>query len=82
LTDEPWEVRQALLLERTWYPGGPGRPPCDMRRIVNGILDVNKTGCQWRLVPKAYGHWNTIHGYWKRWRRDDVWACVMETLRQ
>jgi putative transposase len=53
-----------------------------VRRLVNGLLDVNKTGCQWRLVPKEFGHWSTIYGYFKRWRRDGVWARVMETLRQ
>jgi putative transposase len=82
LTNEQWEMLQSMLPERTWRPGGPGRPPCDRRRIVNGILYVNKTGCQWRLVPKEFGHWNTIYGYFKRWRRDGVWARVMETLRQ
>jgi putative transposase len=82
LTDERWEWLQPLLPERTWRPGGPGRPPCDMRRIVNGILYVNKTGCQWRLVPKDFGHWSTIYGYFKRWRCEGVWARVMETLRQ
>jgi putative transposase len=82
LTDELWELLQALLPKRTWRPGGPGRPPCNVRRIVNGILYVNKTGCQWRLVPKEFGHWSTIYGYFKRWRRDGVWARVMETLRQ
>jgi putative transposase len=82
LTDERWELLQPLLPERTWRPGGPGRPPCDMRRIVNGILYVNKTGCQWRLVPKDFGHWSTIYGYFKRWRCEGVWARVMETLRQ
>jgi putative transposase len=82
VTDEQWELLQSLLPEPTWCPGGPGRPPCDVRRIVNGILYVNKTGCQWRLVPKEFGHWNTIYGYFKRWRRDGVWARVMETLRQ
>jgi putative transposase len=34
------------------------------------------------LVPKACGHWSTIYGYFKRWRRDGVWSRVMETLRQ
>ena len=82
LSDEPWELLQPMLPERTWRPGGPGRPPCDVRRMLNGILDLNKTGCQWRLVPKACGHWSTIYGYFNRWRRDGVWARVMETLRQ
>ena len=81
LTDDQWELLQPLLPERTWQPGGPGRPPCDVRRIVNGILYVNKTGCQWRLVPREFGHWSTIYGYFKRWRQDGVWAHVMETLR-
>jgi len=48
----------------------------------NGILYLNKTGCQWRMLPQEFGHWSTIYGYCKRWRRDDVWARLMETLRQ
>ena len=60
LSDEPWELLQSLLPGRTWRPGGPGRPPCHVRRMLNGILYVNKTGCQWRLVPKEFGHWSTI----------------------
>src|SRR4030095_9251887 len=82
LTDERWELLQSLLRERKWRPGGPGRPPCDLRRIVNGILYVNKASCQWRLVPRDFGHWSTIYGYCKRWRCEGVWARVMETLRQ
>ena len=82
VTDERWELLQPVLLERTWRSGGPGRPPCDVRRMLNGILYLNKTGCPWRLVPKDFGHWSTIDGDFKRWRRDGVWARVMETLRQ
>jgi putative transposase len=82
LTDEQWELFQSLRPERQWSPGGPGRPPCDVRRIVNGILSLNKTGCPWRLVPQEFGHWSTIYGSFKRWRRDGVWARLMETLRQ
>jgi putative transposase len=82
LTDGQWELLQPVLPERTWRSGGPGRPPCDMRRMLNGILYLNKTGCQWRLVPKEFGHWSTIYSYFKRWRRDGVWARVMEVLRQ
>jgi transposase len=82
VTDDQWELLHPLLPERTWRPGGPGRPPCDMRRLLNGILYLDKTGCQWRLVPKEFGHWSTIYSYFKRWRRDGVWAHVMAVLRQ
>ena len=82
LTDDQWELLHPLLPERTWRPGGPGRPPCDVRRMLNGIWYLNKTGCPWRLVPKEFGHWSTIYSYFKRWRREGVWARVMEALRQ
>jgi transposase len=41
---------QSLLPERAWHPGGRGRPPVDVRRVVDGILYLNKTGCQWRIL--------------------------------
>ncbi len=82
LTDEQWELLEPRLLGRKWQPGGPGRPPIDVRQVLNGILYLNKTGCQWRLIPKEFGHWSTIYGYFKRWRREGIWARLMEALRQ
>jgi putative transposase len=82
LTDEQWDVLQSLLPEQKWYPGSPGRPPCARRRVVNGILYVNKTGCQWRMLPQDFGHWNTVYGYFQRWRQAGVWSRVMTEIRQ
>jgi len=83
LTEGQWHLLQSLLPQRAWRLGGRGRPPsCDLRRIVNGILYLNKTGCQWRMIPRKFGNWSTIYGYFKRWRRAGVWAALMETLRQ
>ena len=45
LTDEQWELLEPLVPERPWQPGGPGRPPIDVRQAVNGMLSLNKTGC-------------------------------------
>jgi putative transposase len=50
--------------------------------VVNGILYVNKTGCQWRMLPKDFGPWETVYGYFRRWRRAGVWERVMTELRQ
>jgi putative transposase len=83
LSDAQWDLLNSLLPQRAWHPGGRGRPPsCDVRDIVNGILSLAKTGCQWRMIPQDFGHWSTIYGYFKRWRHDGVWATLMETLRQ
>lgn len=50
--------------------------------MINGILYLLKGGCQWRMLPREFGNWNTIHAYFKRWRRAGVWARLMEALRQ
>jgi len=82
LTEEQWQLLRPLLPARKWCPGRPGRPPCDLRQVINGIWYVTKTGCQWRMLPREFGHWSTIYGYFKRWRQAGVWAVLMDTLRQ
>ncbi len=82
LTGGQWELLESRLPERKWHPGGPGRPPMEVREVLNGILYLNKTGCQWRLIPKEFGHWSTIYGYLKLWRQEGLWARMMEALRQ
>ena len=48
VNDAQWEALQLVLPSPQWRPGGPGRKPMDLRRVINGIFYVNKTGCQWR----------------------------------
>src|SRR5215471_6073628 len=82
VSDAQWEVLQLVLPTPKWHPGGPGRKPMDLRCVINGIFYVNKTGCQWRMIPTNIGNAHTIYGYFRRWRCVGVWARVMDTLRQ
>jgi len=82
VSEAQWEALQLLLPPPKWRPGGPGRQPMDLRRVINGIFSVNKTGCQWRMMPTDIGNGHTIYGYFRRWRLTEVWERVMETLRQ
>jgi putative transposase len=82
LTAEQWEFLAPLLPKPKWRPGGPGRQPYALRRVLNGIFYVTKTGCQWRMLPRDFGHWNTIYGYFRAWRRTGLWPRLMEQLRQ
>jgi len=34
------------------------------------------------MIPREFGHWNTLYGHVKRWRREGVWGRLMEELRQ
>ena len=82
LSDEQWHVVQLMLPEPKWQPGGPGRPPLNLRRVLDGIFYVNKIGCQWRLMPRDFGKGMTIYGYFRRWRQQGVWADLMDILQQ
>jgi putative transposase len=82
LTEAQWALLLPLLPPRKWRPGGPGRPPCDLRRVLNGIMYLLKTGCQWRMVPREFGKWSTVYAYFKRWRRAGVWARLLAALRR
>ena len=63
-------------------PGKPGRPARDLRVIVNGILYVNRTGCQWRMLPKEFGPWSTVYGYFRKWSEAELWENIMDALRK
>jgi len=82
LTESQWQRLQPLLPVRKWHPGGPGRPPCDRRQILNGIIYLTKTGCQWEMLPKTFGCWQTVYGYFNTWSRDGIWQQMMDRLVQ
>lgn len=82
VSDAPWEVLQMVLPPPKWRPGGPGRKPLDLRRVINGIFYLNKTGCQWRMLPTDFGKWQSVSGSLRRWRLAGVWERIMDTLRQ
>lgn len=58
-----------------------GRPvKNDRRRVVDAILYVGATGCQWRALPDRYPNWNTVHHYHLTWMRDGTWERVVARL--
>ncbi len=82
LSDPQWQFLMGLdiLPKAKWHPGGPGRKPCDLRTVINGILYVTKTGCQWRMLPLEFGKWQTVYGYLNRWSKTGIWQEILETL--
>ncbi len=62
---------------------GGGRPAeHDRREIINALLYVCRTGCQWRLLPHDLPYWKTVYTYFRIWRLDGTWARMHDTLRQ
>lgn len=78
LTDAQWQLMEPLLPAAK--PGGRPRT-VDLREVVNAILYLLRTGCQWRLLPHDFPCWGTVHYYYWRWRREGVWQRVHDPLR-
>jgi putative transposase len=58
-----------------------GRPrTTDIRRVVEAILYLLKTGCQWRNLPHDFPPWRTVYGYFVEWRRTGVVRRIHQTL--
>jgi len=58
-----------------------GRPrKWEMWQIVNAILYVIRTGCQWRMMPKDLPPWQTVYGYFRRWTLQGLWVQINASL--
>lgn len=78
LTDEQWALLEPLI-----PPSWGGRPrTIDLRPILNGIFYRNKSGCQWRMLPKDFGPWETVYYYFAKWRTDATWQSFNDALRE
>src|SRR4051812_10280892 len=78
LTDAQWAVLQPFLPP----PARTGRPRADLREVTNGILYLVRSGCQWRLLPKCFPPWSTVHTRYRRWRTDGTLDAIHEALRR
>jgi transposase len=77
LTDAEWYRIEPLL-----PPQKPrtGRPAHDHRRIISGILWVQRSGYPWRSMPSQFGRWSTAASRYHRWKKDGVWQRVEQAL--
>ncbi len=83
LTDVQWAKLESLLHEAREARHGGGRPrKYPLRRVVDAVLYVVKTGCQWRQMPGDFPPWQTVYQQFRAWRQSRVWERVGKTLRE
>ena len=78
LTDTQWAILEPLV------PASKhgGRPRAvDIREIINTILYLNRSGCQWDMLPHDLLPKSTVYEYFARWRDDGTWAKFVDALR-
>lgn len=77
LSDAEWAlIADMIPPART---GGRGRAT-DMREVMNAILYVLRTGCQWRALPKDFPPRSTVYGYFWEWQRYRVLDRIQHAL--
>ena len=83
LTDRQWFRLSPPLNEPRGGRHAGGRPRKHaQRRVVDALLYVVKTGCQWRQLPSDFPPWKTVHEHFRAWRDSGVWERIGQTLRE
>jgi putative transposase len=78
LTDEQWLVIKPLIPVNT-----TGRPrTVAMREVLNAIFYVNRSGCQWDMLPHDFPPKSTVFDHFKPWRNDGTWQRILDALRR
>jgi transposase len=79
--DGLWERIGPLIPEYRKSALG-GRPRVDRRRVLDGILYLLRTGCQWKQVPREFGAPSTLHQYFQEWAKGGVffqlWSAALQ----
>jgi transposase len=76
VSDEMWQQIQPVIPSRP-AKKKLGRPRVEDRLVLDGILYVLRTGCQWKHVPKEFSSGSTVHGRFCEWgcRRASLLRC-------
>ncbi len=74
LTDVQWNSLYAVLQT---LPGLYVGQEAKVRRFVEAVLWILRSGSQWRLLPEAYGPWNSIYKRFARWGERGVWEALL-----
>ncbi len=77
VTDDEW-----LLIGLYFQPqdNRGAAPKHNKRDIVNAIFYLDKTGCQWRMLPSDFPPWKTVYDHYSNWNRRKVWEKVLDRL--
>jgi transposase len=75
-----WLTDEQMARLQPYFPKSHGRARVDDRRVLSGIIFVNRNGLRWCDAPEEYGPAKTLYNRWKRWGDRGVFVRIMEGL--
>lgn len=82
LTDEQWAIVAPLLPPAKSGPRGGHPRQVDMREVLNTLFYLNRSGCQWDMLPHDLLPKSTVYDYFAQWRANGTWAKIVQALRE
>ena len=77
LSDEEWaEIEPQIPAAKR----GGNKRTVNIREVLNGMMYILSTGCQWHAMPKDLPPKSTVHDYFDRWRYDRTLESIHHTL--
>lgn len=77
MSDLFWLTDAQMARLEPFFPKSHGKPRVDDRRVLSGIIFIDRNGLRWRDAPAAYGPHKTLYNRWKRWSDKGVFARMM-----
>src|SRR5439155_18344525 len=82
LTDEQWAIVAPLIPPAKQSSRGGHPRTVDMREVLNTIFYLNRSGCQWDMLPPDLLPKSTVYEYFAQCRDDGTWAKLVKALRE
>lgn len=64
MSDLFWLTDEQMARLQPFFPKSHGRPRVDNRRVLSGIIFINRNGLRWRNAPREYGPAKTLYNRW------------------
>ena len=80
MADLFWLTEAQMRRLKPFFPKPRGQARVDDRRVLSGIIFVNRNGLRWRDAPAIYGPSKTLYNRWVRWSRLGVFARMLTEL--
>jgi len=80
MADLFWLTEAQMARLEPCFPKPHGKPRVDDRRILSGIILINRNGLRWGDAPNEYGPHKTLYNRWKRWSEKGIFAQMMVGL--